>query len=106
MPMRILLPLLAFLPLACGKEEAKPTPGKTAYLPFPDAERFVIRTDPGAAISVNETKEKGPGEEVTVVGRLNKIVKGFLTFNLVDTSVEYCGEATGEKCCDTPWDYC
>jgi len=100
--MRLLALCLALVPLACGKEEPPPA----AATPSADLARFKLATDPGAAISVNETKEKGPGEEVTVVGRLNKIVKGFATFNIVDTSVPYCGEETGEKCCNAPWDYC
>ena len=96
---------LLLLPLACGKkEDPSSPPSSTAGAPAMD--RFVLKADPGAALSVNETKQKGPGEEVTVVGRLNKVVKGFATFNLVDASVEYCGQPDGKKCCDTPWDYC
>ena len=100
--MRFLAICLALLPLACGKD--KPAPPATT--PSAGLDQFKLAADPGKAISVNETKEKGPGEEVVVVGRLNKIVKGLAAFNIVDESVEYCGEATGEKCCDTPWDYC
>jgi hypothetical protein len=101
--MRFLATCLALLPLACGGKEEAPAP---AAKPGADLDRYKLASDPGAALSVNETKEKGPGDEVTVVGRLNRIVKGFATFNLVDASLEYCGEATGKKCCDTPWDYC
>jgi hypothetical protein len=90
--------LLAALPLACG--EAPPPPKA------PDAlERFTLAADPGSSLSVNEAKEKGPGEEVVVVGRLNKVVRGFAAFNLVDASLDYCGQKEGKKCCDTPWDY-
>jgi hypothetical protein len=98
--MRALVTCIALVALACGKQEA-PAPKPTAGL-----DRFKLAADPGKSLSVNETKEKGPGEEVVVVGRLNKIVKGLAAFNLVDASVEYCGEATGEKCCNKPWDYC
>lgn len=99
--MRSLFTLLAFLPLACGREEPPP-----AAPPRDALERFTLPADPGSAISVNEAKRKGPGDEVTVVGRLNRIVSGYAAFNLVDTSVPYCGELEGKKCCDKPWDYC
>jgi hypothetical protein len=101
--MRVLVICIALLPLACGGDKPKPP---TTTTPSAGLDQFKLAADPGKAISVNETKQKGPGEEVIVVGRLNNIVKGLAAFNLVDESMEYCGQATGEKCCNKPWDYC
>lgn len=101
--MRALVTCIALVALACGKQE---TPPENAPKADAGLDRFKLAADPGAAISVNETKVKGPGEEVVVVGRLNKIVKGLAAFNIVDASIEYCGQATGQKCCNKPWDYC
>ncbi len=99
--MRSLALCLALLPLACGKDDEKPPP----VAPAAAAVDFKLAADPGAALSVKEAKEKGHGEEVVVVGRLSKVIGGYAVFNLVDTSLEYCGEDS-EEGCETPWDYC
>jgi hypothetical protein len=101
--MRTLVTCIALVALGCGKEEPKP---QANAKPSASLDQFKLAADPGKALSVNETKEKASGDDVTVVGRLNKTVKGLAAFNIVDESVEYCGQATGKKCCNTPWDYC
>jgi len=101
--MRLLLLGLAFLPLACGKKEA-PKPPKN--IPSAPAIDLKLAADPGKALSVREAKEKGPGEEVVVEGRISNIVKGFFTFNLVDADLYYCGKGQATDECKTPWDYC
>ncbi|MCK6461676.1 MAG: hypothetical protein L6Q95_17475 [Planctomycetes bacterium] len=104
--MRYVSACLALLLSACGKEEpAKPLPTQV-YLPFPDVDRFALDGDPGEALSVSETKEKGSGEEVVVEGRISNIVKGITIFNLVDEDLYYCGKGGAEDKCKTPWDYC
>jgi len=55
---------------------------------------------------VSKEKEKGPGEEVVVEGRISNVVKGFATFNLVDAELYYCGKGQAADECKTPWDYC
>jgi hypothetical protein len=104
--MRFLLIGLALLPLACSKEEPKAPAARTAFLPHPDASRFVLGADPGDALSVRAAKEKGPGEEVIVVGRISNIVKGVVAYNLVDEELDYCGKGSAADSCKTPWDYC
>lgn len=98
--MRFLLIFLALLPLACGGKEQPP---KT---PAPAAVDLKLTADPGEALSVLEAKEKGPGEEVVVEGRISNIVKGLVTFNLVDDELLYCGRGGAADDCKTPWDYC
>jgi len=89
---------LALLPLACGKEKTN------AATPAPAVD-LRLAADPGEALSVREAKEKGPGEEVVVVGRISNIVKGLATFNLVDGALPHCGPGNMPEC-KTPWDYC
>jgi hypothetical protein len=99
--MRFPVLALVLVTFACGgKEEAK-TPAAAVQ-----AVDRLLPADPGAALSVKEAKEKGPGEEVVVVGRVRSIVKGYATFNLIDASLKYCGEVPGSMTDLTPWDYC
>jgi hypothetical protein len=100
--MRALGICIVLMTFACrGKEEAK-------HSPEPDATvaRLALMSDPGAALSVKEAKEKGPGEEVVVVGRVKEIVRGYAAFHLIDASLDYCGQKPGTMTDDTPWDYC
>lgn len=97
--MRTLVTCLVLGTLACGKKEAEKPPAVATVDP-------VLAADPGAALSVKEAKETGPGEEVVVVGRVKEIVKGYATFNLIDASLDYCGQKPGSMTDDTPWDYC
>jgi hypothetical protein len=97
--MRALLACLVLVTLACGKREAEKPPAVATV-------DLGLAADPGAALSVKEAKEKGPGEEVVVVGRVKEIVKGYATFNLIDASLDYCGQKPGSMTDDTPWDYC
>ena len=99
--MRFLAACLVLLFAACGKEEAPKE--KAPAAPPVDLK---LAADPGEALSVLEAKEKGPGEEVVVEGRISNIVKGLVTFNLVDDSLYYCGKGQAVDECKTPWDYC
>lgn len=99
--MRIALLVLALLPLACGSEE----PAAPAAPPAPEID-LAMASDPGGGLSVKEAKEKGPGEEVLVVGRVSNVVGGFAALNLVDDELEYCGRTDPADKCKTPWDYC
>lgn len=97
--MRPFILVLASVALACGtKEEPKPPPAATVDL--------ALAADPGTALAAREAKEKGHGEEVVVVGRVREIVKGFAAFQLIDASLDYCGEKPGTMTDETPWDYC
>ncbi len=93
--MKTIVTCLALVAFACGKEEAPPAKAAT----------FKV-ADPGPGISVKQAKEKGHGEEVVVEGRVSNIVKGVAAFNLIDASLDYCGQKDPEDSCKTPWDYC
>jgi len=99
--MKLFVTWLVLVAFACGKEEAKPPPA-----PPPPPVDLKLAADPGEALSVLQVKEKGSGEEVVVVGRISNFVKGFVTFNLVDEDLYYCGKGGAEDECKTPWDYC
>ena len=99
---RIFLLASFVAPLACGDKE---TPPKDDTAPARATADFALAKDPGAAMSVNEAKAAAPRDAVVVEGRIDNIVDGYVTFNLVDTSLEYCGQVTAEDC-PTPWDYC
>ena len=96
--MRILVTCVVLATLACGGKEPERPPMAVPV-------DLGLSKDPGAALSVKEAKEKGPGEEVVVVGRIGNIVKGFATLNLVDASLAHCGPGRMPEC-KTPWDYC
>jgi hypothetical protein len=100
-----LSPLACLLALgACGGESAPSTPPSGAA--SPEVQRFVLNADPGAALSVKAAKAAGAGDKVIVEGRIADVVKGFAAFQVMDTSLPYCGETNPEDHCKTPWDYC
>jgi hypothetical protein len=94
---------IAILLCACGKEEASPAP------PSPPASglaHLALPADPGEALTVLAAKAAKDGD-VVVEGRIGHVVKGFVSFQLVDTSLDYCGAGKDPMDdCDTPWDYC
>jgi len=97
----LILPLLA----ACAKEPGPPpAAGKPAA---PGMERYVLASDPGAALPVAEAKKSAPSGEAVVVGRIRAIGKGHALFQLTDDTLDYCGRGKDpmDKC-PTPWDYC
>jgi hypothetical protein len=55
---------------------------------------------------VKEAKQKGSGDQVTVVGRISTIVKGRAAFNLTDDELDHCARMDMPDGCKTPWDYC
>jgi len=98
------LALAALLPLACGGE--KPSPAQPPA-PAPSLERYVLTSDPGEALSVEQARAAAPQDEVVVVGRVRNIVKGYASFQLADASLDYCGSRSDPMDnCPTPWDYC
>ena len=99
---RFCLLALIVAPLACGEKDA---PTKADAAPASTTTKFTLAKDPGPAISVNDAKAAAPRDEVVVEGRIDNIVDGYVTFNLVDASLAYCGQVTAEDC-PTPWDYC
>lgn len=98
----ILTAAVAFALAACGDtpSESPATTDTSSKTPFTLSEK------PATALSVLEAKEKAEGDEITVVGRVSDIVKGFAAFTLTDDSVEYCGRGEEQCGCPTPWDYC
>jgi len=98
--MKPLVTCLVLVTLACGKKAPKEPTAPVATVDLS------LKADPGPALSVKEAKEKGPGEEVVVLGRVKDIVKGFATLNLIDPSLDYCGQKPGSMTDKTPWDYC
>ena len=89
----------------CGKEEKKTPPAPVADSPA--LEGLTLAADPGDALSVEDAKAAAPGSEVVAVGRIRNIVKGFASFQLTDTGLDYCGSGADQmEQCPTPWDYC
>ena len=100
-----LIALLCSLTLACGGAEDKPAtpPAKTA----PGIAKLTLSKDPGEALSVAKARDAKANDEVIVVGRISNIVKGYASFNLIDTALDYCGSGSDAmEQCATPWDYC
>ena len=100
-----LIALLCSLTLACGGAEDKPAtpPAKTA----PGIAKLTLSQDPGEALSVAKARDAKANDEVIVVGRISNIVKGYASFNLIDTALDYCGSGSDAmELCATPWDYC
>lgn len=58
------------------------------------------------AVGVVAAKAVEPGDDVVVVGRVQRLAKG--VFVLVDDeAAKYCGQIPGtDDACPTPWDYC
>jgi hypothetical protein len=99
------LPLLALSALsllaACGGDG-----GSAAPAPAAELAKFMLANDPGPALGVLASKEKGADEHASVVGRIANIVKGYAVFTLMDIDLPYCGEVEKNDRCLTPWDYC
>ena len=98
--MKKTLLFLAFL-VACGGEEAPDVVVVSTSKPVGK-----MAADPGTAFSVADAKEELPTEEIIVVGRIHRMVKGYATFTLMDDKLDFCGEVQKEDTCKTPWDYC
>jgi hypothetical protein len=88
---------------ACGGEEGKTEQKQPAA---PEHAEWRMAEDPGTAYSVADAKEELPTEEVVVVGRIHRMVKGYATFTLMDDKLDFCGEVNKTDGCKTPWDYC
>jgi len=101
---KLLIPLL-FLAGCGGGDE--PAPEETTTEAGASLASYTLAADPGDALSVIDAKGEKEGAEVVVVGRIGNIVKGYATFNLVDTELDYCGAGADPlDDCPTPWDYC
>jgi hypothetical protein len=101
---------LAFIPLlllstACSKSEAQPT-GPAAPAAAAGMQQFVLKADPGKAMTITEAKQAPAGEKIVVEGRIQKIVKDHAAFTLMAKELPYCGETNKADDCKTPWDYC
>lgn len=112
-PLPCLLPALllgtVLLLAGCGGSEPEPTTGPAPAAGTPAAQsppRYLLATDPGAALSVLEALKRPVGEKVTVVGRLQKKHKTLASFRLTDDRVEDCLRCGMPGGCKTPWDYC
>ena len=94
---------LSILLTACSKD----TQGSANAAPAsPEAQKFTLAADPGAAKSVTDAKAVGKADQIVVEGRVYNVVKGRGVFSIMDTSLPYCGETNKEDNCKTPWDYC
>lgn len=102
-PKRFLFFSVLTLLAACGGDK----PAEPEQTGIEDAgAAFALHADPGAAITVLEAKEKGPGDETLVVqARIQDLTKDFAVLKLMDTALKYCGEVHAEGC-KTPWDFC
>jgi hypothetical protein len=102
-----LLMVVSLVAAGCGskdeKKQAEPEPVTVDFA----LSKLMLETDPGEALAVEDAKDVAPKDEVTVVGRIDNIVKGYATFNIVDEVLDYCGTG-GDPMeeCPTPWDYC
>ena len=100
-----LIAMTCTLMLACGGEDEPTAPAVEP--PAPAITRLTLAADPGKALSIAEAKKAGSKADVVVVGRVSNIVKGYASFNLIDTALDYCGSGNDlMEQCPTPWDYC
>jgi len=92
--------------VACGEKKKDAEPTKESA-PEVNAELagVMVTTPLGKGVSVADARAKKTADEILVVGRINKIVKGYAAFNVTDLKLAYCGEKEAEDC-PTPWDYC
>jgi hypothetical protein len=97
-----LFALSAVVAAGCGGKDTRPAP----VPPSAAAQALLTSTDPGAALSVRDAKQKAEGERLVVRGRIAERVPGFVVLTLMDTALPYCGEVNPEDNCKTPWDYC
>lgn len=91
----------------CGskdeKKQAEPAPVAVDFA----LAKLMLDKDPGEALAVEDAKDAAPKDEVVVVGRIDNIVKGYATFNIVDEVLDYCNSGNDPmENCATPWDYC
>lgn len=93
---------VALVLAACGGDK-EPAPETK---PAAKSDDLLLGSDPGDALTVAEAREAAPREGVAVVGRVATIVDGLAAFQLVDESLEYCGQVNKDDECVTPWDYC
>ena len=86
---------------ACGGDDTL----KAASAPTPSP--LLLVQDPGEAVDIFDAREKKAGDEVTVVGRVQHIEKGFAALRLIDDDLEWCGRGDNPmKDHPSPWDYC
>ncbi|MDH3592259.1 MAG: hypothetical protein OER88_10295 [Planctomycetota bacterium] len=101
--------VIALVAAGCGEKQEKKADAPAVQPPavHPAVAKLTLTTDPGDAMPVVDAKKTAARDEVVVVGRIDNIVKGFATFNIVDESLDYCnsGDDPMENC-PTPWDYC
>lgn len=100
--------LLGALALVTGCSASDSTDLATAPKPSAEGARYVLATEPAAAVPVGTARETVQDtEEVTLVGRVggsaDPFVDGLVAFTIVDPKVPYCPDEEG---CPTPWDYC
>jgi hypothetical protein len=95
--------LLVLVIAACGGDKEPASPETKPAAKSPD---LLLTSDPGDALTVAEARDAAPREGVAVIGRVATIVDGLAAFQLVDESLEYCGQVNKEDKCGTPWDYC
>lgn len=101
-----LIPLL-LLSTACSKSEAQPVKPAAPNAAAPAGmQQYVLKADPGKALTPSEARQAAAGEKITVEGRIQKIVKDHAAFTLMARELPYCGETNKEETCKTPWDYC
>ncbi len=110
MTKRFFTMLLILAPLGCGSdsESANPTTDggeakKSAASPLAS---ITLAEDPGEALAISAARDAEAGQDIVVVGRIDKIVTGYASFTLTDIALDYCGQVESEDGCKTPWDYC
>ena len=115
MTKRFFTMLLMLAPLGCGQdtESAKSSVGTgdanksaTGQLASNTLASITLAKDPGKALAISAAREVEAGQDVVVVGRIDKIVTAYASFTLPDMALDYCGQTRSEDGCHTPWDYC
>jgi len=101
----VLMTTLAML-FACGDKQEASAPKDEKQQPDSSMDGVMASAPLGKGMAVADARAKKMGDDVLIVGRINKIVPGLGAFNLTDLALEYCGEKIKEDNCKTPWDYC